>query len=185
MADSSKISVRLTSEIQALLSDHVRHGRRVSDIIRTALEGYLGVRPTEGPTERPTALQLSDAVSDMSDKLTRLASDVSDIRIRIERLEAGKTGPSRVRQEQSVRPTTRPTPQSRASSPRRPGRPSSPLRQQILDLLQAHPEGLRAEELRVYLQVRRPIGDTLQGMLKGGVIMAQGHGSARRYVVTA
>jgi Arc/MetJ-type ribon-helix-helix transcriptional regulator len=73
MADSSKISVRLTSEIQALLSDHVRHGRRVSDIIRTALEGYLGVRPTEGPTERPTALQLSDAVSDMSDKLTRLA----------------------------------------------------------------------------------------------------------------
>jgi hypothetical protein len=58
-----------------------------------------------------------------------------------------------------------------------------PLRQQILDLLQAHPEGLRAEEIRVYLQARRPIGDTLQGMLKGGVITAQGQGIHRRYVL--
>ncbi len=59
---------------------------------------------------------------------------------------------------------------------RRPGRPSSPMRQQILAALQAHPGGLRAEELRVHIQARRPIGDTLQGMLKAGVIVAQGRG---------
>jgi hypothetical protein len=68
---------------------------------------------------------------------------------------------------------------------RRTGRPPGPLRQQILALLQAHPEGLRAEELRVYLQTPRPIGDTLQGMLKGGVITVQGRGTERRYVATA
>jgi hypothetical protein len=68
---------------------------------------------------------------------------------------------------------------------RRTGRPPGPLRQQILALLQAHPEGLRAEEIRVYVQTPRPIGDTLQGMLKGGVITVQGRGTERRYVATA
>jgi hypothetical protein len=58
-----------------------------------------------------------------------------------------------------------------------------PLRQQILKVLRAHPEGLRAEEIRIYVQAHRPIGDTLQGMLKGGVIIAQGRGPQRRYVV--
>jgi hypothetical protein len=79
---------------------------------------------------------------------------------------------------------TAPTAADTPAPPRRPGRPSGLLRQQILDLLQAHPAGLRAEELRVYLQARRPIGDTLQGMLKGGVITAQGQGIQRRYVRT-
>ena len=41
----------------------------------------------------------------------------------------------------------------------------------------------RAEEIRVYVQAPRPIGDTLQGMVKGGVITGQGRGPQRRYVV--
>jgi hypothetical protein len=65
----------------------------------------------------------------------------------------------------------------------RKGRRPGPRRQQILDVLQAHPEGLRAEEIRVYVQAPRPIGDTLQGMVKGGVITGQGRGPQRRYVV--
>jgi hypothetical protein len=65
----------------------------------------------------------------------------------------------------------------------RKGRRPGPLRQQILDVLQAHPEGLPAEEIRVYVQAQRLIGDTLQGMVKGGVITAQGRGPARQYVV--
>ena len=52
------------------------------------------------------------------------------------------------------------------------------------DVLQRHPAGLRAEEIRVHIQARRPIGDTLQGMLKGGVLTAQGRGAQRRYVVS-
>src|SRR5262245_10915664 len=47
MAESPKISVRFPAELQALLSDHVRQGRRVSDVIRAAVELYLGVRSPE------------------------------------------------------------------------------------------------------------------------------------------
>jgi hypothetical protein len=78
-----------------------------------------------------------------------------------------------------------PTPAAPPAAPRHPGRPSGPMRQQILAALQAHPGGLRAEELRVHIQARRPIGDTLQGMLKAGVIVAQGRGPQRRYVAGA
>jgi hypothetical protein len=77
---------------------------------------------------------------------------------------------------------TAPTPAD-TSGPRRPGRPSGPLRQQILDALRERAEGLSAEELRVHIQAPRPIGDTLQGMLKGGVLTVQGQGRQRRYVV--
>jgi len=151
---------------------------------------YLGVQPPTALTDLPTVLEVSDRLSDLSDILTALASDVSDMRTRLERLEAGTPTATDVGQTQPARPTHRPTSHptaqrpTAASPPRRPGRPSSPLRQQILDLLQDHLEGLRAEEIRVYVQARRPIGDLLQGMLKGGVITAQGRGAQRRYVVS-
>src|SRR5207248_2587318 len=67
--------------------------------------------------------------------------------------------------------------------PRHRGRPVSLLRQRILTLLQAHPEGLSVEELRVYLKPGKPIGDLLQGMRKGGVITARGRRPERRYVL--
>jgi hypothetical protein len=69
------------------------------------------------------------------------------------------------------------------AAPRRLGRPSGPLRQRILTLLAAHPEGLSAAELRVYLKADKPIGDTLQGMRKAGVVLARGQRPAVRYVV--
>ena len=61
------------------------------------------------------------------------------------------------------------------------GRPSGPMRQRILTLLQDHPEGLSAEEIRVYLKAEKPIGDTLQGMRRNGVVTAQGQGRDMRY----
>ena len=64
---------------------------------------------------------------------------------------------------------------------RRTGRPSGPMRQRILTLLQDHPEGLSAEEIRVYLKAEKPIGDTLQGMRRNGVVTAQGQGRDMRY----
>jgi hypothetical protein len=59
------------------------------------------------------------------------------------------------------------------------------MHQQILTLLRAYPEGLRAEELRVYLKTTRPIGDILQGMVRGGVLTVHARGRERRYVVPA
>jgi hypothetical protein len=67
------------------------------------------------------------------------------------------------------------------AAPRR-GRPSGPVRQRILTLLRAHPEGLRAEEIRVYLKADKPIGDMLQGMRKAGVVTTRGQRPDVRYV---
>jgi predicted transcriptional regulator len=69
--------------------------------------------------------------------------------------------------------------------PRRGGRPPSPERQQILTLLAAHPDGLSAEELRVYVKPTKPIGDTLQGMRKTGVLRTRDDGKTLRYVLAS
>ena len=65
-----------------------------------------------------------------------------------------------------------------------PQRPRGEMRQRILALLGAHPEGLSAEEIRVYLKAEKPLGDTLQGMRKQQKVRTQGTGRAVRYFVT-
>jgi hypothetical protein len=66
---------------------------------------------------------------------------------------------------------------------KRVGRPVGAMRQRILDLLAQHPQGLSAEEIRVHLRVERPLGDTLQGMRRGGVVQIRGEGRQRRYTM--
>jgi hypothetical protein len=56
------------------------------------------------------------------------------------------------------------------------------MSQAILDLLAEHPEGLTAEQIRAALSPDKPIGDTLQGMRRHGVVQVQGSGRQRRYV---
>jgi hypothetical protein len=106
MSDSPKISFRLSPDLHAALAARVRHqGGRVSDIIREALEAYLGMRPTG----RPTNHLLSDEVSDITSSLEALVSDMSDMRERLEALEAlGAQAPG-VRQPRTARPTLRPS----------------------------------------------------------------------------
>jgi hypothetical protein len=64
---------------------------------------------------------------------------------------------------------------------RKGGRPRSALGQQILALLQDHPEGLSAEQLRGLLTPTRPIGDTLAGMKRLGRVRTTGQGRTLRY----
>jgi hypothetical protein len=68
-----------------------------------------------------------------------------------------------------------------SDSARRP--PGGAIRQCILTLLSQHGEGLSAEEIRVHLKAETPIGETLQGMRKAGIIKTHGRGKAMRYVV--
>ena len=68
-------------------------------------------------------------------------------------------------------------------APRKAGRPRGEMRQRILTLLGGHPEGLSAEEIRVYLQAAKPLGDTLQGMRKQNKVRTRGTGKALRYFV--
>ncbi len=108
MPSSHRITIRLTPALEALMSDRVRQGSSVSDIVREALEAYLGVRPTARLTERPTqstsasastsvvsgtmSVSMSDVLSAMlsdivSDAMSASVSDVADIRERLAQLE--------------------------------------------------------------------------------------------------
>ena len=87
----------------------------------------------------------------------------------------------------SLRDDLRQMPQTRRrSAPTAPQRTPSiggrgDMRRRIVALLQAHPEGLSAEDIRVYLKPEKPLGDTLQGMRKQQKVSTQGTGKALRY----
>lgn len=122
MADSPKISFRLSPALQAALAARVRqHGGRMSDSVREALEAYLGLRPTERATEQGTVsdrTQVSDTMSDISAKISGLVSDIVGVQERLEELEAYlETRQPRVRQRPTERPTEGRTPATTADTP--------------------------------------------------------------------
>jgi Arc/MetJ-type ribon-helix-helix transcriptional regulator len=55
MLPGPRITVRLTPALDALVSDRFRQGSNVSDIVREALEAYLGVRQTPRQTQEASA----------------------------------------------------------------------------------------------------------------------------------
>jgi hypothetical protein len=71
-------------------------------------------------------------------------------------------------------------PSGEAPTQRKRGRPDT-MRQRILTLLREHEEGLTAEQIRVYLDATRPLGDVLQGMRRNGVVKVAEEGHRRRY----
>jgi hypothetical protein len=164
MPDEYRVTIRLSPELYAQLTAHGRHGQPVAAIVRQALAEYLARQPAA--PESPADLAIT--VAAMAARLEGLQEQVDALTAQVDTLAASR---------QPVADVAADTPARRLG--RRPG----PLRQQILELLQAHPEGLRAEELRVHLQARRPIGDTLQGLQRAGLITGQGRGVQRRYVV--
>src|SRR5262245_21713402 len=88
MSPSQRITIRLTPEIEALVSDRVRQGARVSDIVREALEAYLGARPTQETSASACATSTATTgTDDVSDIWSAMMSDTSDIRQRLGHLE--------------------------------------------------------------------------------------------------
>jgi hypothetical protein len=71
----------------------------------------------------------------------------------------------------------------KAPAPRKGGRPWSAVAQSIAALLEAHPEGLTAEQIRAFLQPEKPVGDTLQSLKRGEKVRTQGAGKVLRYFV--
>jgi hypothetical protein len=170
-----RITIRLDAVLYAQLMAQSQHGPPLAAIVRQALVDYMA-RQTETVA---SSVSLMETVADLAARLQALETQVAALADRVDPLRqpAAATAASA---RQPAADLAADTP-----APRRGGRPASPLRGQVLALLQAHPEGLRAEEIRVYLDVRRPIGDLLAGMLRGGVITAQGRGQTRRFVVSA
>ena len=83
-------------------------------------------------------------------------------------------------------PRTTPLPRPEPSPHPAPG-PAAPtadtrgaMRQQIIALLRDYPEGLAPAEIGRLLGAGRPLGDTLLGMRRDGLVQRAGHG---RYVV--
>jgi hypothetical protein len=149
MSDSSKISFRLSPALQAALAAHVGQGRRVSDILREALEAYLGVCPTDSPTAPPMPDIVSGAIEDLSGRVTTMARALADIQARLERLEARETPPAHVGQG----PTVRPTPVDRAQAPPRGTRKLTP--RQIRALRDKHRRGVPVPALMDEYQISR------------------------------
>jgi hypothetical protein len=55
------------------------------------------------------------------------------------------------------------------------------MREAILKYLQEHQEALSATELKVYLRAEKSLSDTLQGMVKNGILKSMKVGSETKY----
>jgi hypothetical protein len=196
---SRRYTLRLPRPLDGRVQAHLQAtGLPFADLMREALTTYLAdtsptgadtpltpertAQPTGEPTGAATLQRHAEQLADLAQRVERLEQERTSRRHPADR--AADTCADRTLTPADSPAATPPTGAATPVPPRRPGRPSGPLRPQILALLQAHPAGLRAEELRVYLQTRRPIGDTLAGMVRGGVIRPQGDRAQRRYVAT-
>ena len=63
----------------------------------------------------------------------------------------------------------KPPPSPQPSLPARP-RPLSHMRQQIVDLLRQHPEGMSPAQVRQALRIEKDLGDTMGGMARDGIL---------------
>jgi len=199
---STRYTVRLPPALDAAVQERILTTQTpFAELMRAALSAYLAdTSPTGQPTPADTLMELQSHLvaltvrveileqsapptpADSADILSTLQAQVEELTTQVKVIEEILTQwPQLVTSAADRTPTGADTP----APPRRPGRPSSPLRQRALALLQDHPEGLSAEQLRVYLQAQRPIGDLLQGMQRAGLIQGRGRGPARRYVTTA
>jgi hypothetical protein len=189
-----RVTIRLPNDLYAQLAARGSQGLSLAAIVRQALVDYLARQPEDltSLTELEEMLAAVAArVADLHEQVQQLTARVDAMAATWQLMAASEVFPAAERQPLAANEPQEPAPPVAAvaasgqptAAPRRPGRPSGPLRQQILDLLQDHPEGLSAEAIRVHVQARRPIGDTLQGMVKSGVIVAQGSRARRRYVL--
>jgi hypothetical protein len=74
-------------------------------------------------------------------------------------------------------------PETSAPVQRKGGRPRSTMGQHILDLLEQHPDGLTAEQIRAALEPSRPLGDILGGMRRTGAVQTHREGRGLRYTL--
>jgi len=170
-----RITIRLDDATYAQLEVRGSQGQPLAAIVRQALLEYLARQP-DAPQTPP---ELALTVAAMAARLEGLIVEVEDLRTRLDALAAIRQPPIATQRQPPAAVA------ASSTTPRRRGRPSSPLHHQILALLAAHPEGLNAAAIRVYLAVPRPIGDILAGMVRRGVIVVQGQGHGRHFTLPA
>ena len=189
MPPSPRYTVRLPPALDALVQEHIRSsGTPFALVVRAALSAYLADTP---PTGTPTGADRSaDTIQALQAQLVGLTKRVEAVEHMLTRLRrlADRSADS-LADRLAAYADTQPTPaDSGADTPLTPADTPPPLRRRgtmrarILALLQEHPQGLSAEELRVYLKPERPLGDVLQGMVRQGRVVRQGDRKGGRYV---
>ena len=189
---SPRYTVRLPAPLDEAVQRHLASsGTPFAVLMREALSAYLADIPPTG------ALTPADRYADT---LQALHIDLAALTRRVEILEATLARLHQLADRPADRiadmlaayadsvPTdadrmadTPLTPADTPTAPRRRG----VMRARILALLAEHPEGLTADEMRFYLKPDRPLGDTLQGMVRQGLLTREGDRKGGRYVALA
>jgi hypothetical protein len=184
---SPRYTVRLPQALDALVQARVQAGTPFAVLIREALAAYLADTAPTGHV--PTAADAADSVQALGEQLALLRTRVEALEQVLTRRRQdadtsadtpAATAPTR---DADSAPTPADTRAIHSHQPRA-GRPRSALGLRIVEVLAAHPDGLSAEQIRVYVSPERPIGDILSGMKRTGAVQTIGHGRRLRYVLT-
>ena len=182
------VTLRLPRNLYNQAQQHARRRQTtLTELVREGLQMRL-----ETPTD-PRDILATQEITVMQELRQMIAAEVQaalaaqtpEATAPRQRADTSKTQHySNATQEQPSGPEPAHSLDTEPAHPRKGGRPSSPERQQILALLAEHPEGLSAEQIRVYIKAEKALGDTLQGMKRHGVVTTHGSGKALRYLVT-
>jgi hypothetical protein len=179
--DMSQIRELIRAELTAMQAEQPPVTESVTEVVTDTLVRDLPglVREiVEGMALEALGLPVADTngdVTDMDDDSTDTDSDVTDT----EAFDLSVTDTY----YGNVTDTERPDEEVEEPGQRQTRRPRGEMRQRIVALLSEHPEGLSAEEIRVYIQAEKPLGDTLQGMRRQGKVHTRGQGKDMRYFV--
>jgi hypothetical protein len=202
-----RLTVRLPSALYDALEavaereHYTREAPELARTVRTALEHYLacphrrqtGIGPHTSLAHNGQTENTLETLEDYTRQTIIVPEPLGDTRGQTiivpepERTTEAPRGKKRQTEkvpamaENNKRQTAMP-PQA---APAVPPAPRGAMRQRIVELLKEHPEGLSAEELRVYLKPQKPLGDTLQGMVRQHLLTKQGSGKEVRYLSVA
>jgi hypothetical protein len=147
----------------------------------TATDGETADRENTGNTDRAEvcAASLDGMLSPLVAEVRQLHHAVQALEQRLVKTEgAALFGNISITAKGEERPGQ--VPSERVLGPKRGGRP--PIwRGKIVDLLHAHPGGLSATAIKGRLDIPTPIGDTIAGMVRAGLLVKVGTGRAVRY----
>ena len=122
MPPSPRLTIRLSPGLAARVAAHVGHGRSVSDIVRQALEVYLGGASSSGPTRQTPAADTPQPLADTPLPLSDILSDMlSDMSARLAAMEQRLTAIETALATVGQGPTRRPTPRQTRPTPPPPG----------------------------------------------------------------
>jgi hypothetical protein len=166
--DMSQIRELIRAEFIALQAEKTSVTETVTEVVTDTLARDLPAlvrQLVEGLALEALGLSVTDMFGDVTDT-DALGVSVTDTQGNVTDTEEVEEAPA---------------PPPAAPAPRKGGRPRGEMSQRIVGLLAEHPEGLSAEEIRVYLKAEKPLGDTLQSLRKRARVRTEGQGRDLRY----